>query len=302
MPDHFWIPFGPVAALTSAAESTTRLRLGSFVFCNDFRHPAVLAKEAATLDLLTEGRFELGLGAGYGSDEYAQAGISFDSARTRIERLAESVQVLKALFGEGAATFTGRHYQITDLAGLPKPTQQPHPPILIGGGGRSILSLAAREADIVGLAPRVVGARADPNSLSVAGTLQKLEWIKAAGGERFAHLELNIYFGASVMVTNDPRGAARIISDQRRSAYGISPDDVLESPHFAVGSIEQIVDALQERRERFGISYLIAGRAALRTSKRSPPSWRASPEHSARLLRGAACHKRTGCESQNVRC
>src|SRR5205823_10888123 len=124
------------------------------------------------------------------------------AARTRIERLAESVQMVKSLFAEKPVTFSGQHYQITNLVGLPKPRQQPHPPILIGGGGRSILSLAAREANIVGLAPRVPDATGSArHSLSGAATLQKVDWIRAAAGDRFEDLEINLYFGASVMVT-----------------------------------------------------------------------------------------------------
>src|SRR2546429_9289950 len=151
--DHFVNEFPPITALLSAADATNKLRVGSFVFDNDFRHPALLAKEAATLDLLSGGRLELGLGAGWMKPEYDQAGIPFDRASERIDRMKEGVQIIKGLFADGPVDFAGRYYTITDLEGFPKPTQRPHPPIHIGGGGQSLLALAAREADIVGFIP-----------------------------------------------------------------------------------------------------------------------------------------------------
>jgi len=162
VPDHFRDQLAPVPALTAAAMATTRLRVGSLVFSNDFRHPVVLAKEAATIDVLSSGRFELGLGSGWLREEYDQAGISFDAPGTRIERLTEAVSIVKGLLGDAPVTFAGRHYTITALQGRPSPVQRPHPPILIGGGGQRTLSLAAREAAIVGLVPR---ARRDGGGL-----------------------------------------------------------------------------------------------------------------------------------------
>ncbi len=261
MPDHFSTQFAPVPALVAAAEATSRLRVGSFVFDNDFRHPALLAREAATIDVLTGGRFELGLGAGWKATEYAQAGIAFDSPGIRVGRMEEGLQVLKRLWAGSPADFTGRHYQISELDGLPKPVQQPHPPILIGGGGRRVLSIAAREADIVSLAPRVTPQEtADPASLTISGTDQKVKWIREAAGARFGELELNIYFGAPVLITGDRRSAARAVADQRRASYGVSEDVVLESPHFAIGTVDQIVEDLRARRDRFHLSYVVVGR------------------------------------------
>src|SRR5947207_14304512 len=154
--DHYVNEFPPIAALMAAADAASTIHIGSLVFDNDFRHPVVLAKEVATLDLLSGGRFELGLGAGWKLPEYEWAGIPFNPPGVRIDRLAEAVRVLKGLFADGPLTFSGRHYAIAGLDGQPKPLQRPHPPITIGGGGRRILSLAAREADTVSLIPRAL--------------------------------------------------------------------------------------------------------------------------------------------------
>ncbi|HTE66310.1 MAG TPA: TIGR03621 family F420-dependent LLM class oxidoreductase, partial [Candidatus Binatia bacterium] len=193
VPDHFRNQLASVPALTAAALATTRLRVGSLVFSNDFRHPAVLATEAATIDVLSGGRFELGLGAGWLRAEYEQTGIRYDSARTRIERLEEAVTIVKGLLAGERVTFTGRHYSIADLEGRPAPVQRPHPPILIGGGGQRTLSLAAREASIVGLVPRARrdGSGLDMTDLSDAATREKLEWVRSAAGDRFDSLEIH---------------------------------------------------------------------------------------------------------------
>jgi probable F420-dependent oxidoreductase len=149
LPDHFTDQVGPIAALMAAADATTTLRVGSLVFDNDYRHPVVLAKEAATLDLLSEGRLDLGLGAGWMASDYEQAGIPFDSAGTRISRMEEALTIIKGLFTGEPFTFAGEHYRLTSMEGSPRPVQRPHPPILLGGGGRRMLRIAAREADIV---------------------------------------------------------------------------------------------------------------------------------------------------------
>src|SRR6266571_8677309 len=149
--DHFVNEFPPITALMAAADATNKLRVGSFVFDNDFRHPALLAKEAATLDLLSGGRFELGIGAGWHRPEYEQIGLPFESAGIRISRLEEALSIIKQFFTKETVTFAGNHYTVTNLQALPKPLQRPHPPIFMGGGGKRLLSLAGREADIIGL-------------------------------------------------------------------------------------------------------------------------------------------------------
>jgi len=253
VPDHFRDHLAPVPALVAAALATTRLRVGSLVFSNDFRHPAVLAKEAATIDVLSGGRFELGLGAGWLREEYDQTGIRFDAPGTRVERLEEAVTIIKRLLAGERVTFAGRHYTIADLEGRPTPVQRPHPPIAIGGGGRRTLSLAAREASIVGLVPRARrdGSGLDLNDLSDAATREKLEWVRAAAGERFDSLEINTLIQAVVVA--DQRMAA---ADQLASRFKVAREVVLETVYVALGTIEEICETLRQRRERYGVSYL----------------------------------------------
>ena len=253
VPDHFRDHLAPVPALVAAALATTRLRVGSLVFSNDFRHPAVLAKEAATIDVLSGGRFELGLGGGWLRAEYDQTGIRFDAPGTRVGRLEEAVTIIKGLLAGERVTFAGRHYTIADLEGRPTPVQRPHPPIAIGGGGRRTLTLAAREASIVGLVPRARrdGSGLDLSDLSDAATREKLEWVRAAAGARLDSLEINALIQAVVVA--DQRMTA---ADQLASRFKVGRDVVLETAYVAVGTIDEICETLRQRRERYGISYL----------------------------------------------
>ena len=253
VPDHFRDHLAPVPALVAAALATTRLRVGSLVFSNDFRHPTVLAKEAATIDVLSGGRFELGLGAGWLREEYDQTGIRFDAPGTRVGRLEEAVTIIKGLLAGERVTFAGRHYTIADLEGRPTPVQRPHPPIAIGGGGRRTLTLAAREASLVGLVPRARrdGSGLDLSDLSDAATREKLEWVRSAAGERFDSLEINALIQAVVVA--DQRMTA---ADQLASRFKVAREVVLETVYVAVGTIDEICETLRQRRERHRISYL----------------------------------------------
>ena len=253
VPDHFRDHLAPVPALTAAALATTRLRVGSLVFSNDFRHPAVLAKDAATIDVLSGGRFELGLGGGWLREEYDQTGIPFHEPGTRIERLEEAVTIIKRLLAGERVTFAGRHYAIADLEGRPTPVQRPHPPIAIGGGGRRTLTLAAREATIVGLVPRARrdGSGLDLADLSDAATREKLEWVRAAAGARFDSLELHALIQAVAVA--DQRTAA---ADQLAARFKVDRDVVLETPYVLLGTVKEISETVWRRRERYGISYL----------------------------------------------
>jgi len=246
VPDHFRDQLAPVPALTAAATATTRLRVGSLVFSNDFRHPVVLAKEAATLDVLSGGRFELGLGSGWLREEYDQAGIAFDAPGRRIERLAEAVAIVKGLLAGERVTLTGRHYAIAGLEGRPHPVQRPHPPILIGGGGQRTLSLAAREASIVGLVPRARrdGGGLDRADFGEAALRQKVDWVRAAAGDRFDSLELHALIQA-VVVTAQRVAAA----EQLAARFGVARELMLESPYVLVGTVDEICASLRERRE-----------------------------------------------------
>jgi len=253
VPDHFRDHLAPVPALTAAALATTRLRVGSLVFSNDFRHPAVLAKEAATIDVLSGGRFELGLGAGWLRAEYDQTGIPFEAPGTRVGRLEEAVTIIKGLLAGERVTFAGRHYAIADLEGRPTPVQRPHPPIAIGGGGRRTLTLAAREASIVGLVPRARrdGSGLDLTDLSDAATREKLAWVRAAAGERFDSLEIHALIQAVAVA--ERRTAA---ADDLASRFKVARDVVLETPYVLLGTIKEMCESLRQRRERYGILYL----------------------------------------------
>ncbi len=255
LPDHFGDQLGPISALMAAADATTSLRVGSLVFDNDYRHPALLAKEVATLDLLSEGRFDLGLGAGWMASDYEQTGIPYDSAGVRIERMEEGLAIIKGLLAGGEFSFTGKHYRIKSLEGLPSPVQKPHPPILLGGGGRRMLSIAAREADIVNvnfdLREGRVNASLARTGLASA-TDQKMEWVREAAGDRFDQIELSVtIFFANI--TDDRESVAGML--MRGLGYELA--DVLETPHFLVGTVDEVVEALRARRERYGISYVI---------------------------------------------
>ena len=255
LPDHFGDQLGPVAALMSAADATTTLRVGSLVFDNDYRHPIVLAKEAATLDLLSEGRLDFGLGAGWLASDYIQTGIPLDPPGIRIERMAEALQIIKSFFAGGSVSFTGKHYKVDGVEAAPAPVQKPHPPIVLGGGGKRMLHLAGREADVVSVNFNLSEGRINRHLVSTgmaAATDEKVAWIKEAAGERFEEIEMSI----TVFVANvtDDRVS---VAEAMAAGLQTEPSEVLQTPHFLIGNIEQIIEDLQARRERFGISYVV---------------------------------------------
>lgn len=257
MADHYTNPFAPIPGLLAAAGATSTIRIGCQVFDNDFRHPALLAKEAATLDVLTDGRFEFGLGAGWSKEEYDQAGIPFDPPAVRVARMEEGLRVIKALWGDEPVTHTGTYYTLVGLKGTPRPVQRPHPPVLIGGGGKRVLQFAAREADIVGLVPKArPGGGLDWTGSNAATLEAQVGWVREAAGERFARLELDI-IGHAVAVTDDRPAAADAVV--RHHVYGADADglmveQVLESPDYLLGTVDQIAEQLVAQRERYGIS------------------------------------------------
>lgn len=258
VPDHFVNDFPPIAALMAAADATSNLRVGSFVFDNDFRHPALLAKEAATLDLLSGGRFELGIGAGWHQPEYKQVGLPFEPAGVRVGRLIEALAIIKQFFIQESVTFAGEHYRITDLRAFPKPVQRPHPPIFIGGGGKRVLTLAGQEADIVGLHLKVnADGTVDLSERTEAGLAQKAEWARQAAGERFASIELSLLLGGVVITDNRQQAAEERAREQNQP--GVTAEYILANPYLLIGSVDQLVEQLQQRRERFGISYFVVG-------------------------------------------
>ena len=247
----------PIPALMAAADATKVLHVGSLVFSNDYRHPVLLAKEAATLDVLSGGRFELGLGAGWLKDEYEQIGLPFNSAGVRVERMQEAIRVLKGLFTENSFSFAGNHYTITQLESFPKPLQKPHLPLLIGAGGKRMLSIAAQEADIIGILPIALmdGTISDNPVERVASTIaQKIEWIREAAGDRFEDIELNMI--VSLFITEHQQQQAEQIMREREWGSLVA-QDVLDMPSILIGTVEEITEKLYTLRELYGLSYFV---------------------------------------------
>jgi len=263
VPDHLIDQLSPVVTMATVAAATSTLRVAAFVLNNDLRHPAVLAQDLASIDVLSGGRLDVAIGAGWNKPEYDAIGIAFDSTPVRQARLAESVTVLKGLFSGAPFSFAGEHYTITDYSAEPVPVQRPHPPFFIGGGGRRTLTLAAREADIVGLAPRIQPhGKLDAASLTWKATREKIDWVREAAGERFASLVFNIYPSAwPVTVTDDLRGEARRVVDALRERTGmeLTEDEVIESPHLFIGSIDRLVEKFLHMREELGITSILLG-------------------------------------------
>jgi len=251
VPDHLADLLAPFPALAAAAAATTRLRVGTAVLNNDFRHPVLTAREAATLDVLSGGRLELGLGAGHMRSEYEQAGLPFEPAATRIERLGEAVVIVKRLLEGESVTFGGRHYRVTGHTIHPRPVQRPRPPVFIGGNAPRLLEVAAREADIVGLtgiAFRRGGAEPDVADFRAPIVDERVQLVRELAGAR---VELNALV-QRVIVTDDRQKAAHELTARWPS---LSADDVLATPYLLIGTVEQMVEDLRARRERWGISY-----------------------------------------------
>jgi probable F420-dependent oxidoreductase len=245
-------------ALVSAAEATRHIRVGTYVLNNDLRHPVLVAREAAAVDLLTDGRFELGLGAGSIRSEYEQVGLDFDRGAVRVERLTEAVTVIKGLLKGERVSFVGQHYRVTGHTIAPLPVQKPHPPVLIGGNGTRLLTLAAREADIVGLSGLTFRAGgAAPPDLSgwrVSGVDERVRRVREiAGKERYARIELNALV-QRVVVTDERLRAAEELTTRWTQ---LNADEILHHPYVLIGTVEQIIEDLQARRERWDISYFV---------------------------------------------
>lgn len=257
MPDHFTDQLAPVPALMSAADATTNLRIGALVLDNDYKHPVVLAKELATMDVLCDGRLEIGLGAGWMVSDYERSGIAYDPPKVRIDRFQEALSIIREAMGDGPFSADGEHYRISGYEGFPKPLQRPHPPILIGGGGPRVLRLAARHADVVGvnanLAAGEVG-RGAYESMSAEAVDAKIATIREAAGERIGSIELNVRVFMA-QITDDRSQALAAIA----AVTGVTPEDVGRSPYALVGTTSQIVDDLVARRERWGFSYIVVG-------------------------------------------
>jgi probable F420-dependent oxidoreductase len=257
MPDHFTPQLAPIPALQAIADATTTLRVGALVFDNDYKHPVVLAKELATMDLLSEGRVEAGLGAGWMATDYQQSGIPYDPPKIRVDRFEEAIAVLKGCFAPGPFSFEGDHYQIANYDASPTPIQNPGPPLLIGGGGPRVLRIAAREADIIGINATLTAGEVGPEAfatMTAEAVDEKVAIVTAHAGNRIADIEMNIrVFMTSI--TNDSATAVAAIS----SMLSVEDEMIANSPFALIGSIDHIVETLLARRERWGFSYIIIG-------------------------------------------
>jgi len=258
MPDHFTQQLAPVPAMMAIMDATTTLRTCALVYDNDYKHPAILAKEMATMDVLSDGRTEIGLGAGWMISDYEQLGIPYDSPKVRIDRFVEGLKIIKGVMGEGPFSFSGDHYTVTNYEGFPKPVQK-LPPILIGGGGKRVLSFAAREADIIGINGTLTAGVVGPDALSTmteGAVDEKVDIVAKAAAKagRTNDIEMNIrtFF---VKVTDDREGTVAGIS----SMFGVDKDMIDNSPFALIGSADYCIEQLIARRERWGFSYTIVG-------------------------------------------
>ncbi len=248
----------PIAAMATAAAATDTLRIGCRVFCVDYHVPAVLAKEAATLDLLSDGRLEFGIGAGWSEHEYAAMGLTFAPAPERVAKLKEVVALFKAHCTGEVLEHDGRHAVASGYTGLPRPVQLPHPPIMIGGSRKVVLSFAAREADIVSLNNVDFVPRNDDGLTPQEEAVRRLDHVRAAAGERFRSLDIESspFF---TRITDDAAAAA----DEVAGYVGFPPEDIGRHPNVLLGSVDEIVDRLQERRDVYGMNYVTVQQAEL---------------------------------------
>lgn len=252
IPDHvigtqLWSLF---PALTAAAVATSKLRVGTLVIANDFRNPLLLAREFATLDLISEGRTEIGLGAGWATRDYESLGIPYDRGRVRVERLAESVRVMKRLFTEEKVTHEGTYYRLKEAQVGPAPVQKPHPPIQIAGGGRQILALAGQEADIVGIVPMFSGEGKirEQHEVTAAASAEKVAMVREAAGDRFDEIELSMFL--DVTLTDDPEATVRDLAKQ----FDRPAEQITESAYRVIGSVEAVRKRILEMRQ-LGFTY-----------------------------------------------
>lgn len=254
MPDHFGDQFAPIPALAAVAAATSTLRVGALVHDNDYKHPVVLAKELATLDVLSEGRLEVGLGAGWMVTDYTESGIAYDPPAVRVDRFEEGLAIIGGLLStDGPFSFEGKHYKITEHHLFPRPVQTPRPPIIIGGGAKRVLGIAARNADIVSINVNLRGGTAGPEvapNAVPALTKQKVDWVREAAGDRFDDLELNSLVGF-VLVTDDRQS----VIDAMAPNFGVDPVDAVHIPLALIGTLDQMEEELHWRRENYGISY-----------------------------------------------
>ena len=257
-PDHFDDQWAPTVALTVAAEATTELRVAALVYDVDYRHPVVLAKEIATLDLVSGGRVEFGIGAGWLLDDYDMAGIRFDKAGVRIDRMIEAIDIVQGLWSGEPVEFHGEHYVVQGLSGKPDPHQPGGPPLIIGGGGKRVLTAAARRADIVGLNASLHSGSVGPETaLSALGErfLERRNWVEEAAGDRFPELELQM--NTFMAAVTDSTSQADEMFEGMAPMFGLSPDQARTIPMVLAGTVNDVCDQLHHHRELYGASYWV---------------------------------------------
>ncbi|MHB1130289.1 MAG: TIGR03621 family F420-dependent LLM class oxidoreductase [Ilumatobacteraceae bacterium] len=257
MPDHFSDQLAPIPALMTAADATTTLRVGALVWDNDYKHPVVLAKELATIDVLSGGRLELGLGAGWMISDYEQSGIPYDRPGVRIDRFIEGLDVIRGCMGTESFSYEGKHYTITNYNGMPKPIQSPCPPILIGGGGKRVLAYAAQHADIIGINATLTAGAVGPEviaTMSAAAVDDKIDIVRGAVGDRIDSIEMNVR-AFMVNVTDDAQGSIERLA----KGMHVEASMIAETPFALMGPPSKLIEDLLARRERWGFSYIIVG-------------------------------------------
>ncbi len=264
IPDHLGNQVGPIAALGALAVATDKIRLGTAVLANGFRHPAVLAKDATTIDQISGGRLEFGIGAGWMKDEYDKAGIAYESPGVRIEKLDESLTILDVLMRGQECTFEGKHYQVRGLQGSPRPRQGPRPPIVVGGGGPRMLALAAKHADIISLVPSTTKeGKLKLSEITMEKSIERVEVIRRAAGDRFADIELN-WTITTILISDDREQTAEMVLGALDNGFPpnmdvdvkLTVEDVLRSPYIAIGSFEEIAEQVRGVRAATGMSYV----------------------------------------------
>ena len=261
VPDHLDDQWAPMIACTVAAQATTTLRVGTLVLDNDFRHPVLAAREAATVDVVTGGRFEFGIGAGWLSVDYDQSGIPMDRPSVRIARLAESLEIMRSLWRDGTATFSGEHYQVTGAKGFPVPFTPGGPPLVIGGGGRRILTLAGRYADVVSVVPSLAAGHIGPEVAAEAVVERyhdRVRWAREAAGDRADDLELQCWTVAVQVVPNADDVVASLAK-----VFDLTPEQLRAAPLALIGTASEIAETLRKRREELGFSYIVVHEAEM---------------------------------------